>query len=282
MSKVQSWGRSRRQEQEQEAEGRRQKDQYQRTTDYGPETTDTDRHWTLDQGHMIEAIFFDFNGVIIDDEKLQMQVYQQLLGEQGIELSETDYFNSLGMDDETFVREAYKRVNKSLTEELLTKLLDDKGLRHRQLIENELPFFPGVVTFIKALARERDVGLVSMATLREAGYVLERADLTNFFAVVVTADDVGVCKPAPDCYLMGLKRLNALRQEQRRLPVLPSECLVIEDSPPGIESARGAGMRTLGVTNTVPEEPLRQAGAEIVTPSLFDWTPDAIHHLYEG
>jgi beta-phosphoglucomutase-like phosphatase (HAD superfamily) len=57
--------------------------------------------------------------------------------------------------------------------------------------------------------------------------------------------------------------------------------LAIEDSPPGIQSARTAGMRTLGITNTVPDEALRAAGAEVVTASLADWTPDAVKLLYK-
>ena len=55
---------------------------------------------------------------------------------------------------------------------------------------------------------------------------------------------------------------------------------MIEDSPPGIEAGRGAGMRTLGVTNTVSERALRAAGADVVTPSLADWTLDAVHHVF--
>ena len=65
-----------------------------------------------------------------------------------------------------------------------------------------------------------------------------------------------------------------------KLPLLPSECLAIEDSPPGIESARVAGMRTLGITNTVSEDALRAAGAEVVTASLADWTVDAVKLLF--
>jgi beta-phosphoglucomutase-like phosphatase (HAD superfamily) len=59
-----------------------------------------------------------------------------------------------------------------------------------------------------------------------------------------------------------------------------SECLAIEDSPPGIQSARAAGMRTLGITNTVSAEALRAAGADVVTASLADWTVDAVKRLY--
>jgi beta-phosphoglucomutase-like phosphatase (HAD superfamily) len=75
--------------------------------------------------------------------------------------------------------------------------------------------------------------------------------------------------------------LNDKRQRERQLPLLPAECLAIEDAPPGIESARAAGMRTLAVTNTVGEEALRAAGAEVVTQSLSDWTVDAVRLVYQ-
>src|SRR6267142_333746 len=116
------------------------------------------------------------------------------------------------------------------------------------------------------------------ATITEIQYVLERARLRSLFSVVVSAEDVNVCKPAPDCYLIGLEKLNETRRAERLLPLLPGECLVVEDSPPGIESGRQAGMRGLGVTNTVSEKQLRDAGAEVVAASLADWTIDAVRH----
>jgi HAD superfamily hydrolase (TIGR01509 family) len=229
---------------------------------------------------MIRAIFFDFNGVIIDDEPLQMAAYKELLAEQGIELTENDYYGSLGMDDETFVRAAFERGQKTLTDDLLASLLAGKVVLHRKLIEDELPLFPGVVTFLKAASRHYSLGVVSMATLEEIEYVLERARLRSLFSVIVSTEDVNVCKPAPDCYLIALSKLNEKRRAERKLPLLASECLVIEDSPPGIEAGRGAGMRALGVTNTVSEQQLRAAGAEVVTASLADWTVDAVRHVF--
>src|SRR5918993_1158890 len=186
---------------------------------------------------MIRAIFFDFNGVIIDDETIQMKAYQEVLRGHKIDL-------------------------------------------HRQMIEDALPLFPGVLTFLKNASRHFSVGLVSMADKREVGYVFQRANLTPLFSVIVTAEDASVCKPAPECYLAGLTKLNEKRQRERKLPLLASECLGIEDSPPGIQSARAAGMRTLGVTNTVPAEALRAAGAEVVTGSLADWTPEAVKLVF--
>jgi beta-phosphoglucomutase-like phosphatase (HAD superfamily) len=119
-----------------------------------------------------------------------------------------------------------------------------------------------------------------MANKVEVSYVFQRANLTPLFSIVITAEDASACKPAPDCYLAGLMKLNELRQHERQLPLIASECLAIEDSPPGIQSARAAGMRTLGVTNTVSDEALRAAGADVVTKSLADWTVDAVKRVF--
>jgi len=228
---------------------------------------------------MIKAIFFDFNGVIIDDETIQMKAYQEVLSGHEIALTEELYFGALGMDDRTFVRSMFEHAKKPLSDPLLEEVMVAKTDLHRQMIE-ELPLFPGVLNFLKSAAREFQLGLVSMANLDEVSYVFQRANLTPLFTVIVTAEDASVCKPAPDCYLTGLLKLNELRQQERELPLLASECLAIEDSPPGIQSARAAGMRTLGVTNTVADEALRAAGADVVTKSLADWNVDAVKLVF--
>jgi HAD superfamily hydrolase (TIGR01509 family) len=228
---------------------------------------------------MIRAIFFDFNGVIIDDETIQMKAYQEVLSGHEIALTEELYFGALGMDDRTFVRSMFEHAKKPLSDPLLEDVLGAKTDLHRQMIE-ELPLFPGVLTFLKSASREFQLGLVSMANLAEVSYVFQRANLTPLFTVIVTAEDASVCKPAPDCYLTGLLKLNEWRQHERELPLLASECLAIEDSPPGIQSARAAGMKTLGVTNTVSEEALRAAGADVVTKSLADWNVAAVKLVF--
>jgi len=230
---------------------------------------------------MIQAVFFDFNGVIIDDEPLQMKAYQEVLGREGLSVTEADYYGSLGMDDRAFVRAAYERAEKELDKETLARVIEGKTAAHRKLLEGELPLFPGVVTFIKALKRDHSVGLVSMARRTEIDHVLERASLMHLFDAIVSAEDATACKPDPACYRSGLELLNRRRGEAHVIPLRADECLVVEDSPPGILSARGAGMRTLGVTNTVPDKALREAGADSVTRSLADWTPDAVHHVFD-
>ncbi|HEY0003863.1 MAG TPA: HAD family phosphatase [Pyrinomonadaceae bacterium] len=230
---------------------------------------------------MIKALLFDFNGVIIDDEALQMKAYQEAFAPLGMTLTEEEYYGSLGTDDVAFVRAAFERAAQTLDDETLQSIIERKSELHRVLIEDELPLFPGVLTFIKAAARRYTLGLASMARRAEIDHVLQRAGLDQSFAAIVSAEDVRACKPDPFCYRRALELLNEKLRGAGQPTLAPEECLVIEDAPPGIEAGRAAGMRTLGVTNTVSEEALRRAGADVVTPRLSDWTTDAVHHVFD-
>jgi beta-phosphoglucomutase len=229
---------------------------------------------------MIKAILFDFNGIIIDDEPLQLKAAQATLQREGITLTEQDYYESLGMDDMTFFRAAFTRAGSDPTDEALSRVLEERAKLHRELISGELPLFPGVVTFIKTLSRRYPLAIVSMERRANIEYVLERAGLEKCFTVIVSAEDVSACKPDPACVNRALEKLNEARHSAGQAAFTPAECLVIEDAPPGIVAARTAKMRTLGVTNTVSEQLLRAAGAQVVTHNLADWTDDAVRHVF--
>jgi beta-phosphoglucomutase len=230
---------------------------------------------------MIQAIFFDFNGVIINDERIHLKAYREVLSVEDVPLTDEDYFASLGMDDAAFVHAAYKRAGRTLADDLRDRLIEREHELHREFITADLPVPNGVVTFIKAAARHFHLGIVSMAVRSEIEFVLGLADILEPFSLIVSAAPGLKHKPAPDCYKLGLELLNERRRGARLLPLLPTECLVIEDAPPGIEAARGAGMRTLGVTTTVNEHALRASHADVVTPDLSDWSIDAVHHLFD-
>ena len=229
---------------------------------------------------MISAIFFDFNGVIIDDERIHLKAYREVFAAEGISLTDEEYYPCLGMDDVAFVRAAYQRSNKPLDDETMRRLIKREHELHRQFIKEDLPVSSGVVAFIKEAARHYSLGIVSMAEREEIDHVLNLAHINGQFSVFVTAQPGLKHKPAPDCYLRALEVLNQQRLAERKLPVLANECLVIEDAPPGIESARTAGMHTIGVTSTVSASELRSANAEVVTPRLSDWNADAVRHLF--
>lgn len=229
---------------------------------------------------MIKAILFDFNGVIINDEPIQMRAYQELLNDESIDLTEDDYFASLGMDDKTFVAAAFQRAGKSVEESRIDEIVLAKAAKWKTLVEDELPLFEGIDGFVQKMSREFTLGIVSMAGWQEIDFVLNKSGLAKYFSTVVTAADAAKCKPDPECYRTGFRRIDSIRTAQGHLPMTHSECLVIEDSPPGIMAARGADLPALGVTNTVSAAELRSAGAMAVAADLRDWFPDSIRRVF--
>ena len=222
----------------------------------------------------------DFNGVIIDDEPIQMKAYQEILAKEGIELTEEAYLASLGMDDKTFVEAAYERVGKTPETNKVLEITTGKTNRWRELVSGELPLFPGIENFVRKMSEEFALGIVSMAKREEILHVLEQSGLGDCFSIIVSAEDVTACKPDPQCYRLGFRLLDASRSAHGHLPMTHDDCVVIEDSPPGIRAGKTAGLMALGVTNTVKAQALRDAGADAVTKNLDDWMPESFRQVF--
>ncbi len=229
---------------------------------------------------MIKAILLDFNGVIIDDEPLQMQAYQEILKDDGIDLTEEEYYSSMGMDDKTFIETAYRRAEKEISAERIREINDVKTAKWRGIIDEEIPLFGGVENFVKKMDKEFALGIVSMARREEIEYVLEKTGMRESFSVIISAEDITNCKPNHECYHKGFNLIDAWRTEAGSNPIVHGDCLVIEDSPQGIMAGKKAGLKTLGVTNTVSADELRRAGADWVTKNLDDWMPDSIRRVF--
>ena len=229
---------------------------------------------------MIKAILMDFNGVIIDDEPLQMRAYQEILKSEGIDLTEENYYECLGMDDRTFIETAYKRSGKEFTADKITEINDAKTANWREIVDEDIPLFEGVENFVKKMSKDFALGIVSMARRGEIEYILEKTGLLGHFSAIVSAEDVTICKPDPECYVKGFSIVDAIRTSRGHHPITHGECLVVEDSPPGIVAGKRAGLKTLGITNTVSAEKLREAGADAVSKNLNDWMPDAVRLVF--
>ncbi len=229
---------------------------------------------------MIKALLMDFNGVIIDDEGVQMRAYQEVLKDLGIDLTEADYYGSLGMDDRTFIKAAFERAGKKADEATVDSIRDAKSAKWKESVSAELPMFDGLPGFIEKMSHDFAIGIVSMATRSEIDLVLERSGLGGFISTIVSAEDVALCKPDPECYRLGFERIDAARTAAGHLPMTHSECLAIEDSPPGIVAARAVGLQALGVSNTVSEAELRAAGASSVAKDLRNWMPASVRRVF--
>ncbi len=229
---------------------------------------------------MIKAILMDFNGVIIDDEPLQMKAYQEILKDEGIDLTEENYYASMGMDDVTFLESAYRRAEKDFTDNRISAIREAKTAKWREMVEREIPLFPGVENFVKKMSQSFALGIVSMARREEIEFVLDATNMRGSFSVIISAEDVTNCKPDAECYHKGFNLIDAARTRVGSNPIVHGDCLVIEDAPQGIIAGKAAGLMTLGITNTVSAEKLRAAGADAVSKSLDDWMPDSMRRVF--
>jgi HAD superfamily hydrolase (TIGR01509 family) len=231
---------------------------------------------------MIKAILMDFNGVIINDERIQMKAYREIFAGEGFEMTDEQYFACTGMNDERFIRHHFERVGKEIDAEKIVELRAKKNEAWRKVIDKDLPLCDGIDGFVKKAAKRFSMGICSMANLQEIEYILAKTGLRDCFQTIVSADDVTECKPNPQAYLEGFRRLDRLRTSEGHQPLVHRQCLVIEDAPQGIEAGIAAGMATLGVTNTFEAEILRSAGASAVTNTLADWMPSSIERVFSS
>ena len=229
---------------------------------------------------MIKAILMDFNGVIINDEPVQLKAYQEILKGEDIDLTEEQYYASMGMDDRTFIKSAYTRAEKDLTENRLAAIREAKTAKWREIVEQEIPLFEDVENFIRKMEKDFALGIVSMARREEIEFVLEATNLRGCFSIIVSAEDISNHKPNPECYHKGFNLIDAARTARGSNPIVHGDCLVIEDAPQGIRAGKAAGLKTLGITNTVSAEVLREAGADVVSKSLSDWMPDSMRRVF--
>lgn len=214
---------------------------------------------------MLHALIFDFDGVITDTESLHYAVFQTMLGELGISLSEHDYYSHyIGFDDKGCFEAALRAHRRSVSPAIIDDLVARKATIFMEQLRMRLTLYPGVEPFIRQAASRIPLGIASGALRQEIEYVLKEAGLLNCFSHITSAEDVAHAKPDPEPFLHALRGLNAAPAVRSHLTA--GDCLVIEDSIPGILAAHAAGMKVLAVANTHASEDL--ISAEWVIPSL--------------
>jgi len=223
----------------------------------------------------LQAIVFDFDGVIADSERLHLRAYQDVLGPEGLGLSDRDYYDRyLGYDDLGVFRELAKDRGWTLDHARVAELIARKGRRYEELAAAGEMLYPGSADFIRAAAREVPIAIASGALTHEVEEILERTGLLSFFPVIVGADQTARSKPDPEPYQTAFARLKAHTGRQLE----PWRSVAIEDSKWGLVSARGADLRLVAVTNTYSAAELR-ADAELVCDGLADLTIERLDAL---
>jgi beta-phosphoglucomutase len=212
---------------------------------------------------MLRAIVFDFDGVIANSEPLHFQAYRDVLADEGVTLTEPDYYAwYLGFDDVGVFEALSVAAGVGWGRADIADLVARKAVRLEALERDVSILFPGAAAAVRRAAAAVPIAIASGARGVEIRRVLDREDLSACFTAVVAAEDTPVSKPAPDPYLRAL----ALLAPRFGGCLAASECVAIEDSHWGLDSARAAGLRTVGVSQTYEAAAL--TGADLIIPSL--------------
>jgi HAD superfamily hydrolase (TIGR01509 family) len=215
----------------------------------------------------IEAVVFDFDGVIANSEPLHFRAFRDILSDESVTLLEQDYYGRyLGFDDVGTFRAVSRDRNLSWDSDRIAQLVERKAIRLEEIEQGASLLFPGAESAIRRLAAAVPLAIASGALRTEIERVLERTDLARYFGAVVGAEDTSASKPAPDPYLRAVSLLGAAIGR----PLRPADCVAIEDSRWGLESARLAGLRTVAVTHTYPAAELGQADLVITNLDALD------------
>lgn len=214
----------------------------------------------------MRAVLFDFDGVLVNSEPLHFGSLRDALAREGIAIDEQEYLSTyLAYDDRGAIRLALERHEVPFDRDRIETIARRKARDFEALLPR-VPFFPGAKELVRALAAEVPVAIASGALHGEIESILKAGGLFDAFTAIVGADDVSRGKPHPEPYLTAMARVNGHEPGIR-----PEDCLVFEDSMPGIASGRAAGMKVVAVTNSYPAE--RLGLAHKIVGSLDGLTP---------
>ena len=211
---------------------------------------------------MLRAIVFDFDGVIANSEPLHYRAYRDVLEPLSIAFPEKEYYDRyLGYDDIGVFKALAADRGLSWTTDRIAGLVRSKADTIERLEQNASILFPGAEAAIRRAAARVPLAIASGALGIEIRRVLDREGLTSSFKAIVAAEDTPVSKPAADPY----RRALALLADVVGSPFQPADCVAVEDSPWGLQSAKAAGLRTVAVAHTYARAALE---ADLVISSL--------------
>ena len=223
----------------------------------------------------MDALLFDFDGVVVDSEPIHLECFQHVLRQWGVELSEEDYYEKyLGYDDQDCLRVASRDAGVDLDAPTIARLTAEKTVLVQRAFAESIQPLPGAVVLIRAAAEAGVPLAVCSGALREEIVLASRTiGVLECLQTIVAAEDVTRGKPDPEGYLRAREQLASLTGRD----LDPARCVVVEDSPAGIEAARGAGMKVLAVTNSYPRA--RLGAAHRVVDALANVTVESLDEL---
>jgi beta-phosphoglucomutase len=208
------------------------------------------------------AVLWDLDGTLVDSAEYHWQSWRDTMAAEGLPITYQQFSDTFGQKNEPILK---SWLGAGATPDRIARIADTKETAYRRLArQNGLTPLPGAAEWTMRLRREGwRQALATSAPRANVAVMLEVLGFTGRFDAIVAAEDVTVGKPDPQVFLKAAEMLG----------VPPSRCIVVEDAAAGVEAARRAGMRSVGVSRTAALD------ADLAVPSLADLPPDAFSAL---
>jgi HAD superfamily hydrolase (TIGR01509 family) len=212
------------------------------------------------------ATLFDFDGVLVDSERVHLAAFNDVLAARGIVISEQEYVSRyLSLDDAAVFRTALVLHGHTWpSEHELRALVAAKNPRYMARFATEVRVFPGAAQLVARRAARAPAGVVSGALGSEIAAGLSLMGVGACVSFVVSEAK----KPDPESYILAMGELRARGYVGR--------AVVVEDSLGGIAAAKGAGLRCVAVAHSYPRDDLARAGADAIVDDLASLTDELL------
>jgi beta-phosphoglucomutase len=218
---------------------------------------------------MIRALIFDFNGVLADDDPIHRDAFRQVAQEEGLSFTDQQYVDEyLPLNDRDCFKRLFIHHSVPLPPSRLEELIRRKSIYYFQAIAHKTVLYSDAVNVIQASAARCPVAIASGARREEITHILKQGGIDQCFSAIISAEDVEFGKPHPQPFLRAHEKL---RERNGSLNI--SDCVAVEDSIGGIQSAHAAGMRCLAVGHSYLPDRLQEAGPEWIIDSIADFVP---------
>lgn len=207
----------------------------------------------------IECVIFDMDGLILDTERLSFEAWRDILKKYGRVMTREDYASLMGITHDNVINKLKEIYGQELP---MAELYEEKSKDvFKFMRENGVPVKTGIYELLDFLVEKNYKLALATSTNREkAVYLLERAGIKDKFNTMVFGDEVINSKPHPEIFLKAAERLG----------IAPEKCIVLEDSPAGIEAAYRAGMKGIHIPDLkMPDEKINKYAYKIFN-SLLD------------
>jgi len=203
------------------------------------------------------------DGTLIDSEEFHWISWRNTLANEGITISREQFLSSFGQRDDSIIP---RWLGTAPTPERIERIANAKEELYRHLVRRDgISPLPGVANWIHRLHKEGWLQAIASAGPRaNIDAVLEALSATHIFQGIVSADDVHRGKPDPEVFLTAASRVG----------VSPDRCIVVEDAVAGVQGARSAGMKSIGVNRNGKQLP-----ADVVVRSLDLLDSEAFDNL---